>query len=90
MHLFKLCPNKAELCKDWTSKARQFFTSVEIILFSIFHSFIFLLEFFFLGSPMRHMSPGTPPNDDFDLGGSLSPEVKYVTCFIASVTGLET
>ena len=36
---------------------------------------------------MRHMSPGTPPNDDFDLGGSLSPEVKYVTCFIASVTG---
>lgn len=28
------------------------------------------------GSPMRHLSPGSPPSDDFDLAGSLSPEVK--------------
>ena len=28
---------------------------------------------------MRQLTPGTPPNDDFDLGGPLSPEVKYVT-----------
>jgi len=28
------------------------------------------------GSPMRQLTPGTPPNDDFDLGGPLSPEVK--------------
>ena len=34
--------------------------------------------FFFLGSPMRQLSPGSPPSDDFDLAGSLSPEVKYV------------
>ena len=29
---------------------------------------------------MRHLSPGSPPSDDFDLAGSLSPEVKYVFC----------
>lgn len=28
------------------------------------------------GSPMRQLSPGSPPSDDFDLAGSLSPEVK--------------
>ena len=28
---------------------------------------------------MRHLSPGSPPSDDFDLGVTLSPEVKYVT-----------
>ena len=28
---------------------------------------------------MRQLSPGTPPNDDFDLGSSMSPEVKYAT-----------
>lgn len=28
------------------------------------------------GSPMRHLSPGSPPSDDFDLGVTLSPEVK--------------
>ncbi|KAJ7386507.1 Protein Hook 3 [Desmophyllum pertusum] len=28
------------------------------------------------GSPMRQLTPGTPPNDDFDLGGPISPEVK--------------
>ncbi|XP_020631473.1 protein Hook homolog 3-like [Orbicella faveolata] len=28
------------------------------------------------GSPMRQLSPGTPPSDDFDLGSSMSPEVK--------------
>ena len=27
---------------------------------------------------MRQLSPGSPPSDDFDLAGSLSPEVKYV------------
>ena len=27
---------------------------------------------------MRQLSPGSPPSDDFDLGSSLSPEVKYV------------
>ena len=27
---------------------------------------------------MRHLSPGTPPGDEFDLGTSMSPEVKYV------------
>lgn len=32
----------------------------------------------FIGSPMRQLSPGSPPSDDFDLGSSLSPEVKYV------------
>ena len=26
---------------------------------------------------MRQLSPGTPPNDEFDLGSSISPEVKY-------------
>lgn len=26
---------------------------------------------------MRQLSPGTPPSDDFDLGSSMSPEVKY-------------
>ncbi|KAL9950637.1 hypothetical protein ACROYT_G043164 [Oculina patagonica] len=28
------------------------------------------------GSPMRQLSPGTPPGDEFDLGSSMSPEVK--------------
>ncbi|RMX39517.1 hypothetical protein pdam_00006147 [Pocillopora damicornis] len=28
------------------------------------------------GSPMRHVSAGTPSSDDFDLDGSMSPEVK--------------
>ena len=28
---------------------------------------------------MRQLSPGTPPNDEFDLGSSISPEVKYAT-----------
>ena len=37
-----------------------------------------LLSFLFLGSPMRHLSAGTPSSDDFDLDGSMSPEVKYV------------
>ena len=27
---------------------------------------------------MRHVSAGTPSSDDFDLNGSMSPEVKYV------------
>ena len=27
---------------------------------------------------MRHVSAGTPSSDDFDLDGSMSPEVKYV------------
>ena len=36
---------------------------------------------------MRQLSPGSPPSDDFDLAGSLSPEVKYVhvatlQCFV--------
>ena len=30
---------------------------------------------------MRQLTPGTPPNDDFDLGGPISPEVKYVNFF---------
>lgn len=28
------------------------------------------------GSPMRQLTPGTPPSDDFDIGSALSPEVK--------------
>lgn len=28
------------------------------------------------GSPMRQLTPGTSPNDEFDIGSSLSPEVK--------------
>ena len=34
--------------------------------------------YLFTGSPLRQLSPGSPPSDDFDLAGSLSPEVKYV------------
>ena len=30
----------------------------------------------FIGTPMRQLSPGSPPSDDFDLAGSLSPVVK--------------
>ena len=41
----------------------------------IFNLFVYI----FLGSPMRQLSPGTPPSDDFDLGSSISPEVKYAT-----------
>lgn len=40
--------------------------------------------YIFSGSPMRQLSPGTPPSDDFDLGSSMSPEVKYArywNCF---------
>ncbi|KAK2569947.1 Protein Hook-like protein [Acropora cervicornis] len=28
------------------------------------------------GSPMRQLTPGTPPSDDFDIGSALSPEMK--------------
>ena len=44
--------------------------SLDVLCNSSFHLFI--------GSPMRQLSPGSPPSDDFDLAGSLSPEVKYV------------
>ena len=39
---------------------------------------------------MRQLSPGSPPSDDFDLGSSLSPEVKYVArllCFVYEQDG---
>ncbi|XP_068726978.1 protein Hook homolog isoform X2 [Montipora capricornis] len=28
------------------------------------------------GSPMRQLTPGTPPTDDFNIGSTLSPEIK--------------
>ena len=34
--------------------------------------------YLFIGAQMSHLSPGSRPSDDFDLAGSLSPEVKYV------------